>query len=78
LDDIPSDTNQPPTDSAVRRMFRETMASVRAMLPEPLCHFEDTGLIVLLFVIIATLIHLTNMLLSKSPGLFFSYKLILK
>uniref|UniRef100_A0A1I8C1M1 Uncharacterized protein n=1 Tax=Meloidogyne hapla TaxID=6305 RepID=A0A1I8C1M1_MELHA len=65
LDDIPSDT---PVDSKIRKMFRETMASIRGLLPEPLCYFEDTGLIIIAFVIISALLHLTNMLFSKSVG----------
>ena len=65
MDDIPSDT---PVDSKIRKMFRETMASIRGLLPEPLCYFEDTGLIIIAFVIISALLHLTNMLFSKSVG----------
>uniref|UniRef100_A0A915LIX5 Endoplasmic reticulum transmembrane protein n=1 Tax=Meloidogyne javanica TaxID=6303 RepID=A0A915LIX5_MELJA len=49
-------------------MFRETMASIKGLLPEPLCYFEDTGLIIIAFVLISILLHLTNMLFSKSVG----------
>uniref|UniRef100_A0A915MYW5 Uncharacterized protein n=1 Tax=Meloidogyne javanica TaxID=6303 RepID=A0A915MYW5_MELJA len=49
-------------------MFRETMASIKGLLPEPLCYFEDTGLLIIAFVLISVLLHLTNMLFSKSVG----------
>jgi hypothetical protein len=67
LDNIPSETEKF-VISKIRKMFRETMASIRGLLPEPLCFFEDTGLIILVFVIISTLLHFTNMLFSKSVG----------
>uniref|UniRef100_A0A915NXH9 Transport and Golgi organization protein 1 n=1 Tax=Meloidogyne floridensis TaxID=298350 RepID=A0A915NXH9_9BILA len=68
LDNIPSDTEKSPFDSKIRKMFRETMASIKGLLPEPLCYFEDTGLIIIAFVLISILLHLTNMLFSKSVG----------
>nr|CAD2164734.1 unnamed protein product [Meloidogyne enterolobii] len=68
LDNIPSDTEKPPFDSKIRKMFRETMASIKGLLPEPLCYFEDTGLLIIAFVLISVLLHLTNMLFSKSVG----------
>ncbi|KAL3085806.1 hypothetical protein niasHT_034214 [Heterodera trifolii] len=54
--------------STLKRMFHEWMASLRSVLPEPLCHFEDTGLIVLAFVITAFVIHLVNLLFVSNSG----------
>ncbi|KAF7633490.1 hypothetical protein Mgra_00007073 [Meloidogyne graminicola] len=58
LDNIPSDNLLTPVDSKIRKMF--------GYLPEPLCYFEDTGLIVIVFVVISILLHLTNMLFNKT------------
>ncbi|KAL3069680.1 hypothetical protein niasHS_015914 [Heterodera schachtii] len=54
--------------STLKRMFHEWMASLRSVLPEPLCHFEDTGLIVLAFVITAFVVHLVNLLFASNSG----------
>uniref|UniRef100_A0A914IG72 Metalloendopeptidase n=1 Tax=Globodera rostochiensis TaxID=31243 RepID=A0A914IG72_GLORO len=54
--------------SVPRRMFREWMAIGRNVLPEPFCHVENTGLIILAFVFLSAFVHLINCLLSSNSG----------
>uniref|UniRef100_A0A914HW37 Uncharacterized protein n=1 Tax=Globodera rostochiensis TaxID=31243 RepID=A0A914HW37_GLORO len=51
-----------------RRMFREWIDAVRNVLPEPFCHVENTGLIILAFVFLSAFVHLINCLLSSNSG----------